>query len=248
MDWTPDKISKVKDLWELGKSLTDIGAIFGVTRNVISGVMNRNRDLFPKKKTNVTRIARRWKKDELERMAEMYKSGMLIENISKNFETSRATISSLVHRYPDLFPLRETPRSNYTRTKNLGSNLRIIDTDEPLDNLLKLEDYEKPKKRSAYSRVRATNNKQSVTKAAIYDFPKAIDFDNLPEFYRDRIQGETLPGYGVELVFIGKDDCRNPIVEDQETVGKFRFCGKPRNPLTAYCTECSRKLLGIRAA
>jgi GcrA cell cycle regulator len=46
------------EMWSDGLSITDIAARYGVTRSKISGMMNRDRERFPKRRADAPRYAR----------------------------------------------------------------------------------------------------------------------------------------------------------------------------------------------
>lgn len=49
--WSKEDIARAADLWKAGQSISQIGTVFGVSRSSMAGIMNRNRDLFPKSNT-----------------------------------------------------------------------------------------------------------------------------------------------------------------------------------------------------
>lgn len=58
--WTTEEIEGASRMWKEGKSGTDIANAFGRTRSAASGMINRNRDLFPPRSgaTHRSRVAR----------------------------------------------------------------------------------------------------------------------------------------------------------------------------------------------
>lgn len=46
------------EMWSEGLSITEIAARYGVTRSMISGMMNRDRERFPKRRADAPRYAR----------------------------------------------------------------------------------------------------------------------------------------------------------------------------------------------
>lgn len=247
--WSPEQIAKIKDLYDKGSSISAIAKEFTVSRSTIAGVMNRNRDLFPKSTSYVAKTPRNWTKEELEEMLNLYKTGTLLEHIAKRFGVVRQTISKVIANHPEMFPPRETPRSYYARVTPRANEFKqtseqtskdTMETlfDRPLDN-----DVVNPKVSS--SRKSRWEPPKMKTPPS---FPAAIKHEDLPDFYRRKIPKTKIPGYGVELVFLDKNACRNPIVEDNDTVGRYRFCGKPRTEDTPYCSSCSKILLRPKVA
>lgn len=51
MTLTPDQLTTAATHWSEGKSMGEIARLFGISRSSMSGLMNRNRHLFPKKRS-----------------------------------------------------------------------------------------------------------------------------------------------------------------------------------------------------
>lgn len=56
--WTQSQVDEMQRLWAEGKSYSQIGLVFGVTRFSISGFFRRNKDLFPPKGSSVNHAPR----------------------------------------------------------------------------------------------------------------------------------------------------------------------------------------------
>ena len=88
MGWTPDKVSKLKELWGKGNTAGQIASIIGeVTRNAVIGKayrLNLAAKSFPKKKNNLNQIQQHNK--TLQNRKETRKSRFASLLLDKNFE------------------------------------------------------------------------------------------------------------------------------------------------------------------
>lgn len=234
--WTPEIIRQALDLHNKGKTLSEIAKALDVTRSSVSGMMMRNRDLFPKQRDiNIAGPRRQWTEDELVKMEELYRSGMPIHDIGKHFGASHITVTSVMNRRRDRFPLRETPATNFSKRapKSLITSTKFeeaLPSGVEIEETLLLDDFKKQARKT-----------RKVKPPEIITMPAAVK--DLPPFYVKRMKyNDKAPELGKELVLLDKEDCRYPISEDAETVGRWRFCGKPRNLTSSYCDGCNRKM------
>lgn len=61
--WTPEIIQVCSLMWNQDKSYLDIAREFGITRNMVSGLASRNRDLFPNREKHITTVNKIVKKE-----------------------------------------------------------------------------------------------------------------------------------------------------------------------------------------
>lgn len=129
MNMRPDiDIEKAAKLWSDGVSASQIAARFGVTRNVVMGIVSRNRDIFPGKNGNVT-LSRRipigpradrpstmhQKNFDTAKAAQMWKDGMQQSHIAARFGVSIPFVRRIMQADRATFPKREHNEVNRER-------------------------------------------------------------------------------------------------------------------------------------
>ncbi|MBD9455937.1 hypothetical protein IB244_31190 [Rhizobium sp. RHZ02] len=121
-------IEKASKMWNDGQSAGMIADQFGISRNVVIGLANRNRDLFPNKKTGTTEVTvaapiqrREYKPSAMARIdvdvykaAQLWNEGMSQERIAARLGTNKHAIRRLTGKYRELFPKR--PKSEFVWT------------------------------------------------------------------------------------------------------------------------------------
>lgn len=93
-------------MWKKGKSASQIGEFFDVTRNVIIGIATRNRELFPVDKPNRPEISNWRQRVDLAKAASMWRNEMTLAHIANHFDVYTHHISALAQERRDIFPKR----------------------------------------------------------------------------------------------------------------------------------------------
>lgn len=109
--WTPEAIQDCATRWKNGESSSQIAASIGVSRNAVLGVMNRNRDMFPKLGTTTRNGI---PKAVIEKASRLWKENLSVEVIALEMGMTKGQISGMTKRNRDKFPQRENKRGSIT--------------------------------------------------------------------------------------------------------------------------------------
>lgn len=114
--WTDQNRARVFDMWKEGYSISDIGTALGVYRGAVSGLMSRNRDMFPKHggqgKPALVHIPSRkaprvdWTAALIEKAEAMWTEGSTAAQIAEACGATVHSLNSLVIRMRERFPKR----------------------------------------------------------------------------------------------------------------------------------------------
>jgi len=111
-------------MWKMGKSASAIAAFFEVSKNIIIGISNRERDLFPAKNPKRNEIPDWRKRVNLEKASAMWAAEKKTSEIARHFEVYPHHIMHLTEERRDLFPKRKrggntssTPRQRVERVR-----------------------------------------------------------------------------------------------------------------------------------
>lgn len=107
--WTPDAIQDCATRWKNGESSSQIASTFGVSRNSVLGVMNRNRDMFPKLGTTTRHGIQ---KAVIEKASRLWKENMSVEVIALEMGMTKGQVSGMTKRNRDKFPSRHKERGS----------------------------------------------------------------------------------------------------------------------------------------
>lgn len=99
-------IEKASKMWNEGFTSSELSAEFRVNRDVIMGVIARNRSLFKPKRSEV----------DMERAAKMWAEGATMTTIATRVGCSQTKMRAITRKHRDLFPKRE--RSSVLRERN----------------------------------------------------------------------------------------------------------------------------------
>lgn len=120
MRWEGEVLAEASRMWSSGDTITKIAERFGVTRNSVSGITERRRDMFPhrdrtpKEKVEKILVERfTWTPDRVEVAAGMWKNGVITDDIAAHFGISRNSVGSLCRRHRELFPKRIGERNGH---------------------------------------------------------------------------------------------------------------------------------------
>ncbi|QXV73548.1 GcrA-like cell cycle regulator protein [Rhizobium phage RHph_X2_30] len=114
--WTEDTVTTAAKLWIDGKTITQIGHHFGVSRSAVAAMIYRNRDKFPQKTTG--RVVKRahavgvklgtfhWTDEVLQRASAMWKHGDTAKHIAGVLGVNERSFLSVTNRYRGMFPTR----------------------------------------------------------------------------------------------------------------------------------------------
>lgn len=107
--WTPDVIQDCAERWKNGESSSQIADALGVSRNSVLGVMNRNRDMFPKLGTTTRNGIQ---KAVIEKASRLWKENMSVEVIALEMGMTKGQVSGMTKRNRDKFPSRQNKRGS----------------------------------------------------------------------------------------------------------------------------------------
>lgn len=108
-------IHQAAKMWVDGMSSGVIAAEFGVSRNAIMGLVNRNRDLFPEKKTNGSGTIRKEYSPsaanrvnvDMDKLQDLWAKGIPLSAIASRFGVSPTSIRGIVWSDRERFPRRD---------------------------------------------------------------------------------------------------------------------------------------------
>lgn len=103
--WTPEIIQECALMWKNDKSYLDIANEYGITRNMVSGMVSRNRDLFPGKEG-----ARRGSyvdKIDIKKASSLWNKGLKREEIAAMMGVGVNAIRLLSERNREIFPKKK---------------------------------------------------------------------------------------------------------------------------------------------
>ncbi|CCM77111.1 GcrA family cell cycle regulator [Rhizobium mesoamericanum] len=107
MNMRPDiDIEKAAQMWNDGFTSSELSAEFGVKRDVIMGVIARNRPLFKPKRSDV----------DMEHAAKLWAQGWTMATIATRVGCSETKMRATTRKHRDLFPRRE--RASVLRERN----------------------------------------------------------------------------------------------------------------------------------
>ncbi len=111
--WNEETIGRAASLWNDGKSLTQIGRDFGVTRSAVAAMIYRNRHKFPQRgsgnrrpRASSSKPIFRWTPEALERASQLWKAGTKAAEIAAEMGVAERPFLSMINRYRTLFPAR----------------------------------------------------------------------------------------------------------------------------------------------
>ncbi|WP_267550341.1 helix-turn-helix domain-containing protein [Rhizobium rhizogenes] len=114
INWTPVAKAQMSKMWADGHSISQIAATVNVDPGTISGLMHRNRDLFPKRgsqgKSAYSQTSNgqsKWKEDQLHVAAEMWGRGCASREIGDAIGKTATAIDAKANANRELFPYRK---------------------------------------------------------------------------------------------------------------------------------------------
>jgi hypothetical protein len=125
--WTPSTKEHASKLWAEGQSIGQIAAALRVDRGSISGLMSRNRDMFPKRGgqgvsayIEINRLPQSaksvWTEDDFATASRLWAEGKTYNQIGAVINKTANAISRKVQDRRDLFPRREASGTNQANT------------------------------------------------------------------------------------------------------------------------------------
>lgn len=136
-DWSAEEIETAAGLWKDGRSAGYIAQALGGqpqrTRNAVLGMMNRNREIFPKKKTPGKRpgggrkgvaSARAWTPEQIATARRLWAARAPAAEIGAAIGRSWAAVHDFARRHPELFPQRDAVKQQ--RERRADDSPRVV--------------------------------------------------------------------------------------------------------------------------
>ena len=128
--WTPEIIQECASMYAKDASYSDIAKVFGINRNMVSGMVSRNRDLFPAKEG--VRRGSYVDKINVVEAAELWKDGLTRAEIAERMGVKESAIRLLMERNRSVMPKRVAkakpiPRPRTTKAVTLPERKQAQD-------------------------------------------------------------------------------------------------------------------------
>lgn len=258
MNMRPDiDINSASRMWADGLSAGVIAGEFGVSRNVVMGIVNRNRDLFPEKKQ-----AKEYKPSakahisiDLEQIIPLWVDGMPIVTIAYRFGVTHTAIRTIVKANRDKFPRRDNAAERVWQDSDMAEASRMWKDGSSAAKIAKHFGVNKaailgiayrhrdrfPLRNKAGHR--ATRNSKPM--ASIMPRTKrndAPDFGEAePQIPSTEYDLQRMP-HAKTLVDLEPCECKWPLTSG----GPFMFCAEATESRSSYCTNHLERSLPAR--
>lgn len=216
-NWTTSTKEQASKLWADGHSIGHIAAELRVDRGSISGLMSRNRDMFPKRggqgKSAYVEIKRVpqgaksvWTDDDFTMASKLWAEGKTYSQISAVIGKTVNAISRKVQDRRDLFPRREASVTNQANTASAHAKF-----------------------------INRVGRQQEKRERHAVGLP--VEPPPLPHHGYDTAVFAVPGASPVRLIDLGPNHCRWPITCDESPKGaETPFCGAPRDR-GSYCAH-----------
>lgn len=115
--FTEHEIAIAERMWRDGDSAHKIAAALGRGRSSVMGIMNRNRDRFPKKGGPSSMGGGiKWTDAEIEKAAEMWAAGSSSDDIAEAIGRTRRAVEDKAMMMRERFPKRASKKASKPRT------------------------------------------------------------------------------------------------------------------------------------
>lgn len=123
--WTPEIIQACALMWANDKSYLDIAKEYGITRNMVSGMVSRNKDLFPTKE-GIKKRGSFIQTLDITKAGKLWKEGKSCEEIASEMGITTNAVQLLARRNRSLMPSRRP--SSPEKTKKEKKAKTVSDT------------------------------------------------------------------------------------------------------------------------
>jgi hypothetical protein len=123
--WTPEIIQACALMWANDKSYLDIAKEYGITRNMVSGMVGRNKDLFPTK-DGIKKRGSFIQTLDITKAGKLWKEGKSYEEIAAEMGITTNAVQLLARRNRSLMPSRRPSSPDKPKkAKTVSDNGRV---------------------------------------------------------------------------------------------------------------------------
>lgn len=119
--WTPEIIQACALMWANDKSYLDIAKEYGITRNMVSGMASRNKDLFPTKE-GIKKRGSFIQNLDIVKAGKLWKEGKTYEEIASEMGVTTNAVQLLAQRNRSIMPSRRASSPDKPKKAKTISN------------------------------------------------------------------------------------------------------------------------------